>query len=509
MTDRKSVVLCILDGWGNGSQSADNAILQANTPNWDRLVGNYPTSSLKTSGLDVGLPDGQMGNSEVGHMNIGSGRIVMQGLPRINKSIEDASLAKNKLLNDLITKVKASGGVCHITGLLSDGGVHAHINHIIEIAKIVAAQNVAVKIHAITDGRDTAPKSSIKFIEECENAIAGQGDIKIVTIDGRYYAMDRDNRWERIGLAYNAIFNAKGETADTALDAVKENHKADVTDEFILPTVIGDYDGVKDGDAFIMANFRADRAREILAPICKSDFAEFNITNKPALSKIIGMVKYSDDLTSCCPALFPSEDVNNTLGDVLADSGCTQLHTAETEKYAHVTFFFNGGKEAMLQGEDRILVKSPDVATYDLQPEMSAPELTDKLVAAINSKKYNFIVVNFANTDMVGHTGSLDAAIKAVETVDNSLGRIEEAVLNSKVRMFITADHGNAEQMADRETGEGHTQHTSNPVPFVLVGNDVSGIKLSDGRLSDIAPTILNQLELEIPAEMTGRVLAS
>lgn len=509
MTDRKSVVLCILDGWGNGIQSADNAILQANTPNWDKLISNYPTSSLKTSGLDVGLPDGQMGNSEVGHMNIGSGRIVMQDLPRINQSIEYGSLAKNDLLNDLVTKVKASGGVCHIAGLLSDGGVHAHIDHIIGVAKIVAAHRVAIKIHAITDGRDTAPKSAIKFIKKFENAVAGQGDIQIATVDGRYYAMDRDNRWERVALAYNAIFNAEGKTADTAIKAVEESHKENITDEFILPTIIGNYAGVKDGDAFIMANFRSDRAREILTPICKSDFAEFDIAKKPDLSIVIGMVKYSDELASCCPSLFPSEDVDNTLGEVLANSGRTQLHTAETEKYAHVTFFFNGGKEAMLKGEERILVKSPDVATYDLQPEMSAPELTDKLVAAINSKKYDFIVVNFANTDMVGHTGNVDAAIKAVEAVDNCLGRTEEAILNANARMFVTADHGNAEQMKDRETGEGHTQHTSNPVPFVLVGNDVSGIKLFDGRLSDIAPTILNQLELEIPAEMTGRVLAS
>ncbi len=501
----KPVVLCILDGWGHSDDPKDNAILKAKTPNFERFLKESPHSLLGTSGLDVGLPEGQMGNSEVGHMTIGSGRVIMQELPKIDQAVKTGTLAKEKAIEKFIQKLKSTKGACHLLGLVSDGGVHAHINHIIALAKIIAGQGVPVKIHAMTDGRDTAPNSAPDFLRTLEKEIAGNKLIQIATVMGRYYVMDRDKRWERIGLAYDAIISAKGKPAGNAQEAVKNSYNDSKTDEFLIPAVIKGYEGAKDGDGILMANFRADRARQITESLLDKGFKSF-ARKEINFSAGLGMVEYSEKHNDFMDTIFRVEKLEKILPEIIADAGLKQLRIAETEKYAHVTFFFSGGREAEFKGEERILIPSPKVATYDMQPEMSAKEVTAKLLDAITGDKFDFIVVNFANTDMVGHTGIIGAAVKAVEAVDESLGKIAEAVKNKGGIMLITADHGNAELMVDPETGVAHTQHTLNPVPCVLVGLDKK-TKLKNGRLSDIAPTLLEIMKLPKPKEMNGNSL--
>jgi 2,3-bisphosphoglycerate-independent phosphoglycerate mutase len=501
-------VLCILDGWGLRAERAWNAIAQANLPTWNRLMATAPTAKIMTSGADVGLPAGQMGNSEVGHMNIGAGRIAVPDLPRIDNAILDGSLARDPKLHALIAALKNSGGTLHLMGLLSDGGVHSHQDHMAAVARIAGEAGVRVAIHAFLDGRDTPPKSAAGFAAAFDKAIAGAPNVMWATLGGRYYAMDRDKRWERVALAYQTIVMADGPRASDAQAAIAASYADGKTDEFVLPTALGAFNGIKDGDGLFFANFRADRAREILTALLDPAFDGFARPALPKFAATLGMVAYSDALNPFIGALFLPVRYPNTLGEVVARAGRTQLRIAETEKYAHVTFFLNGGEETVFEGEDRILAPSPKVATYDLKPEMSAPEVTDKLVEAIGSGKYDLIVVNYANGDMVGHTGILPAAVKAAETIDAALARLEVAVNAAGGVMLITADHGNLEEMQDPATGQPHTQHTTGPVPIVAIGPAARGIALSDGRLADIAPTVLHFMGLKQPAEMTGRVLA-
>jgi 2,3-bisphosphoglycerate-independent phosphoglycerate mutase len=478
----------------------------AKTPVWHHLVESAPNALLETSGLAVGLPDGQMGNSEVGHMNLGAGRVVMQDLPRIDQAVADGSLAKNPGLTSAIAKVKAAGGTFHLLGLLSPGGVHAHQDHLAALARIISDAGVPVRVHAFLDGRDTPPSSAEGFMKTFLADVAGH-DVRVATVGGRYYAMDRDKRWDRVTLATDAILAGKGPKADDALSAIAASYKAGKTDEFVLPAVIGDYAGIQDGDGLLMGNFRADRAREILHALADPAFTDVARAKVPAYSVLLGMTEYSSQLNPLFPALFPAEKLSDILGEVVSKAGLRQLRIAETEKYAHVTFFLNGGEEQVYPGEDRILVPSPKVATYDLQPEMSAPEVTDKLVAAIESGTYDLIVCNYANGDMVGHTGILSAAIKAVETIDTALGRIEAAIVKMGGTMLVTADHGNVEMMTDPETGEPYTAHTIGAVPVVLVNAPAGVTGIANGRLADVAPTLLSLIGLPQPAAMTGRSL--
>ena len=504
MTRRKKpVVLCILDGWGERAETGHNAVALAHTPTWDRLQAGHPTALLKASELDVGLPAGQMGNSEVGHMNLGAGRVVMQELPRIDQAVADGSIAGTGALKTLIGTLKAGGGTCHLMGLLSPGGVHAHQNHIIALVKILDAAGIPVALHGFLDGRDTPPKSAPDYVAAVESAIAGTS-AKIATLCGRYYAMDRDRRWDRVQKAYRMLTAGVGNKAANAKAAIAASYRDGVSDEFVLPVALGGFDGMKHGDGLLMANFRADRAREILSALADPDFDGFRRDTKTDFAAVTGLVSYSATHATYMDTLFPPQELHNILGAVLAANGLTQLRIAETEKYAHVTFFFNGGREEAFAGEDRILVPSPDVATYDLQPEMSAAEVTDKLVAAIESDRYDLIIINYANPDMVGHTGVLEAAKTAVQTVDSCLARLEKAVRTAGGTLLVTADHGNAEQMADPVTGQAHTAHTLNKVPAVLIGPDAG---LDDGRLADVAPTLLALLGLDQPDEMTGRSL--
>lgn len=505
MTEHKyrPVMLTILDGFGYNPSPKNNAVLDANTPNIDQLFKTCPHALLDASGEDVGLPAGQMGNSEVGHMNIGAGRIVMQELPRISHAIKDGSIAENPLMKSFIETMKNNKGTCHLMGLFSPGGVHSHQDHAIGIAKILTQAGVPVALHIFTDGRDTPPESARGFIANALKELPSE--VKIATISGRYYAMDRDNRWDRVQKAYDVIVSANGQRAKTADQVLEISYQEKVTDEFIIPTVLGNYDGMKDNDGIISFNFRADRIRQLMNALLEPDFDKFKRSRVIKFSKVLGMTQYSDTLVQYMGVLFPPENLTHVLGQIVSDAGLKQLRAAETEKYPHVTYFLNGGHEEPFPGEDRILVHSPKVATYDLQPEMSAPELTAKIVDAINSAKYDLIVVNFANPDMVGHTGKLDAAIKAVEAVDRSLGQIVSAIKKQNGALIITADHGNCEIMVDPKTGEPHTQHTLDRVPVILEG--VSDVQLRDGRLSDIAPTILQLMHLPQPKEMTGKTL--
>ncbi len=503
MTTPKPVVLCILDGWGIREADAANAPALADTPNFDRILRDCPSSQLITHGPDVGLPSGQMGNSEVGHTNIGAGRVVPMDLGMIDLAIEGGSFAKNTILQDFIATIKAAGGTAHLMALVSDGGVHGHIDHVIAAAKVIADAGVPVLIHAMTDGRDVPPKSAAEFIADLVARLPDGASV--ATVIGRYYAMDRDNRWERVGLAYGAMINGKGLDAASAVDAVTQSYARDVTDEFIKPTVIADYKGVQDGDGIFCLNFRADRAREILAAIGQPDFDGFKTGKRPALSALLGMVQYSDAHSAYMTTVFPKRKLVNTLGEWVAKQGLRQFRLAETEKYPHVTFFLNGGKETPEVGEDRYMAQSPKVATYDLQPEMSASEVTDHFVQAIEDG-YDLIVTNYANPDMVGHTGNIPAAIKACEAVDLGLGRVLAALDKAGGAMIVTADHGNCETMIDPGTGGPHTAHTTNPVPVILVGGP-DGAGLHQGRLSDLAPTLLDLMNLPLPDEMTGESL--
>ena len=504
MQERRPVMLVILDGFGWREEIADNAVRQAKTPTFDRLWSQGPRGFLHTSGHDVGLPDGQMGNSEVGHLNIGAGRVVMQDLPRIAEAIASHEIAGAPALTDLIKALRASGGTCHLIGLVSPGGVHSHQDHAAALARILAEAGVPTLVHAITDGRDTPPQSAAEYLDALIKALPKS--VAVATVCGRYYAMDRDKRWERIAKAYAAIAEAEGPrfAAPGALVADAYAHKT--FDEFIVPAVVGDYRGMRDGDGILCFNFRADRVREILAALLEADFTGFPRERQIRFAAAVGMTQYSDELDKLMPAIFPAQTLKNILGEVVAEAGRTQLRMAETEKYPHVTYFLNGGREEPYRGEERIMVPSPKVATYDLKPEMSAPELTDKAVAAIDSGKYDLIVLNYANPDMVGHTGSLPAAIKAVETVDTGLGRIAEAVERAGGALLVTADHGNCEMMRDPLTGGPHTAHTTNPVPVVLLGARNRAL-VADGRLADIAPTLLELMGLPKPREMTGASL--
>lgn len=498
----RPVVLCIMDGWGQRAERDNNAVALANTPNVDRLSKTEPHGLMRASSGDVGLPEGQMGNSEVGHMNLGAGRVVMQDLPRIDAAIADGSLAKNEALLELIAKAKAGSGRCHLLGLASPGGVHAHQRHIAALARVLTGAGIEVLLHAFLDGRDTPPKSAKGDIEKL---IADLPDgARIATLTGRFYAMDRDKRWERVEQAYKVIAEAEGNPAADALAEIDRAYAAGETDEFVSPAVLPGYDGVKDGDVLLSANFRADRMRELLTALLDPEFDGFTRPRRLNFAAAAGMVSYSSALDRFLTTLFPAVDLGNTLGEVAAKAGLKQLRMAETEKYPHVTFFLNGGREEVFEGEDRIMVPSPKVRTYDLQPEMSAPELTEKLVAAIESEKYDLIVVNFANPDMVGHTGSLAAAIKAVETVDWAVGQAEVALRKVGGCMFLTADHGNCEMMLDPQTGGPHTAHTTNLVPTILVNAPAAVHSLATGRLADVAPTLLELLGVAQPAEMTG-----
>ncbi|HQU03459.1 MAG TPA: 2,3-bisphosphoglycerate-independent phosphoglycerate mutase [Acidocella sp.] len=501
---KKPVMLVILDGFGHREAAADNAVAQANKPNFDRLWAASPHAFLATCGRVVGLPDGQMGNSEVGHLNIGAGRVVMQELPRIDTAIEDGSLAKNPALTSMIAALQASGNTCHLLGLISPGGVHSHQDQAVELAKIITAEGVPVVVHALLDGRDTPPQSAVEYLMAFEAALPANAHVG--TVIGRYYAMDRDQRWERVQLAYDLIVAAQGAKFSNAVAAVEASYADKITDEFVKPATIGNYKGLTDGDAVVSFNFRADRVREILTALLDPAFAGFVRTKQPKISAAIGMTAYSDALAPFMQTLFAPQKMDELLGEVVSAAGLTQLRMAETEKYPHVTYFLNGGREVPYEGEDRIMVASPKVATYDLQPEMSAPELTEKAVAAINSGAYDMIILNFANPDMVGHTGSLKAAIKAVETVDMGLGKIADAIAAKHGALLVTADHGNCELMRDEETGEPHTAHTLNPVPVLLAGGP-AGVKLNNGILADLAPTLLALLNLPQPELMTGKSL--
>ncbi len=505
---QKPVMLLILDGWGYREKiTPDNVIENGETPNWHRLLKECPHSFVETSGLAVGLPAGQMGNSEVGHTNLGAGRVVMQDLPKIDQAIANGSLAQNVVLQKMITDLKANGKTCHLMGLMSPGGVHSMQNHIVALAKIVSDAGVEVRIHAFLDGRDTPPSSAEEYLQKLEQDIAKLNNVKIATIEGRFYAMDRDKRWDRVELAYDNLVLANGKRFATSDEAIKESYKEKVTDEFVIPAVIGNYEGMNDGDAVLMANFRADRAREILYALADKDFNGFERKKIVKLSHSVGMTEYSVDHNRFMETIFPPEALTNILGEVIAKEGLTQLRIAETEKYAHVTFFFNGGEEKEFDGEERILIASPKVATYDLKPEMSVYEVTDELVKAIENQKFDVIICNFANGDMVGHTGIIDAALKAVKAVDECLGKVEAAIKNVGGVLIVTADHGNAEKMVDENTGQPYTAHTVGKVQAVLV-NDKSGVKaMNDGCLADIAPTMLDLLNIKQPKEMTGASL--
>ena len=499
----RPVMLLILDGFGWREETADNAVRLARTPNFSRLWQECPHAFLHTSGGDVGLPGGQMGNSEVGHLNIGAGRVVKQELVRIGDAVRDGSIAAAPAFQELIARLKQTGGTCHLIGLVSPGGVHAHQDHGAALANLLHEAGIAVAVHALTDGRDTPPQSALDDLVRLRAALPPA--VPIATVIGRYFAMDRDKRWDRVGQAYAAIAEAEGVHCPDAQTAVRNAYALDKFDEFVPPSVIADYQGMRDGDAILCFNFRADRVRELLTALVDPAFDGFPRRRIIDFAAAAGLTRYSDALAPFMGVLFPSGRMTHLLGQVVSEAGRTQLRAAETEKYPHVTYFLNGGQEENFPGEDRLMVPSPKVATYDLQPEMSAPELTDKIVAAIDSAKYDLIVLNFANPDMVGHTGSLPAAIKAVETVDAGLGRIADSVARQGGALLVTADHGNCELMRDPTTGGPHTAHTTNPVPVLLMGGRTA--ELRDGRLADIAPTLLDLMGLTQPAEMTGHSL--
>ena len=505
----KVTMLMILDGFGDNPNKDGNAIKLANTPNIDKLMKKYPNTDIYTSGLHVGLPEGQMGNSEVGHTNIGAGRIVYQELTRITKAIEDGDFFSNQELISAIENCKKNHSKLHILGLVSDGGVHSHIRHLYGLLELAKRRDFEdVYVHCFLDGRDTPPASAEGYIVKLQEKMKEKGVGKIASISGRFYSMDRDKRWQRVQKCYDALVNGKGVMANSAEKAIEDSYQKEVFDEFVEPTVICNNGEpvakIEENDSVIFFNFRPDRAREITRAIVDKNFDEFE--TKKMNVYFVCFTSYDETMPNVHIA-FKKETLHNTLGEVVSKAGLTQLRIAETEKYAHVTFFFNGGEEKQYPGEDRILVPSPKVETYDQKPEMSAPIVTDKVVEALESDKYDVVILNFANTDMVGHTGSLEAAIKAVETVDECVGRIVKVIEEKKGNLIITADHGNAEQMIDYKTGEPHTAHTTNPVPIILITPN-SELKLKDnGKLADLAPTMLELMGIEKPKEMTGESL--
>ena len=506
--DKSPTVLIILDGWGHREESRDNAIAAATTPVWDRLWKEAPHTLISGSGEDVGLPAGQMGNSEVGHMSLGSGRVVYQNISRIDKAIADGTFDSNPAYVAAIDRANSAGGAIHIFGLLSPGGVHSHEDQIVAAIKLAANRGATrVYLHAFLDGRDTPPRSAANSLEMVTDVLTNLNCGRVASIVGRYYAMDRDNRWDRIETAYQLLTQAKADySAGTALEGLYAAYDRDENDEFVRPTVIRgegeEIAAVGDNDAVLFMNFRSDRARQLTRAFVDPTFDHFDRQQVPALVDFVMTTEYAADIHTS--VAFPPGSLKNVLGDYLAQQGKTQLRIAETEKYAHVTFFFSGGREAQFEGEERIMIQSPDVATYDLQPEMSAPELTDKLIEAIRSTKYDLIVCNYANGDMVGHTGIFDAAVQAVEALDNCIGRVESALLAVGGQALITADHGNCEQMIDHESGQLHTQHTTELVPLVYVGNRQLELDPAGGKLADIAPTLLALMGLPQPPEMTG-----
>ena len=504
---KKPVVLAILDGYGISELTEGNAVYTASTPNLDRLKATYPTSVIHASGMDVGLPDGQMGNSEVGHTNIGAGRIVYQELTRITKAIDDGDFFENEEFLAACNNCKENNSSLHIMGLLSDGGVHSHIGHIAGLIELAKRQGLTkVYVHCFLDGRDVSPTSGADFVKDLYEITKEKGVGKIATVSGRYYAMDRDNRWERVVMAYNALVKGEGEVCTCPYEAVKASYEKDITDEFVVPTVVltdGKPTGtISENDSIIFANFRPDRAREITRTLVDPDFDGFE--REYFSTYYVTMTQYDANMPNVHVAFRPQTLVN-TLGEFVSSKGLKQLRIAETEKYAHVTFFFNGGVEKVSEGEDRILVASPKVATYDMQPEMSAYEVTDKLMEALETNKYDLIILNYANCDMVGHTGVMEAAVKAVEAVDECIGKVADKVVAMGGAILITADHGNAEQMIDPADGSVFTAHSTNVVPLIAAG--IGDAKLSDGRLADLAPTLINIMELEVPSEMTGKNL--
>ncbi|MDJ1008209.1 MAG: 2,3-bisphosphoglycerate-independent phosphoglycerate mutase [Paracoccaceae bacterium] len=503
MAAPKPVVLCILDGWGINPDESANAPAQAATPNFDRLMATCPHATLTTHGRDVGLPTGQMGNSEVGHTNIGAGRVVAMDLGRIDLAIEDGEFFDNAALKDFGDGLAESGGRAHVIGLASPGGVHSHQDHIVAAAKALTDRGVPVAVHAITDGRDVPPQSAKDQIAKLAGDLPDGAEI--ASVSGRYFAMDRDKRWDRVERAYRAMVLGDAARAAEAVTGIAESYESGKTDEFIEPFTAPGYDGMKEGDGVFFINFRADRAREILSAMGDPAFDEFDVTGRPGLAGLLGMVDYSDRHNEFMTTVFPKQKIVNTIGAWVAAKGLRQFRLAETEKYPHVTFFLNGGKEVPEEGEYRYMAPSPKVATYDLQPEMSAGEVSDKFVEAI-AAGYDLIVVNYANPDMVGHTGDLSAAIRACEAVDTGLGRALDALEKAGGAMVVTADHGNCETMVDPETGGPHTAHTTNPVPVILVGGP-AGAAMEDGRLADLAPTLLELMALETPPEMTGKSL--
>ena len=506
--DKKTTMLMILDGFGVNENSEGNAVKLAKIPNINEIMKQYPNTIIHTSGLDVGLPEGQMGNSEVGHTNIGAGRIVYQELTRITKSIEDGDFFSNQELVSAIENCKKNNSKLHVLGLLSDGGVHSHMRHLFAILELAKRKDFEdVYVHCFLDGRDTPPASADGYIAELEEKMKEKGVGKIATISGRFYAMDRDKRWERVKEAYDALVNGEGHRFASATVAIENSYQKEIFDEFVKPSVICKNDEpvatIGENDSVIFFNFRPDRAREITRTIVDPDFDGFE--RKYFKTYFVTFTNYDETLLPYVHIAFKKEEIKNTLGEYISKLGLTQLRIAETEKYAHVTFFFNGGEEKQYEGEDRILIPSPKVETYDMKPEMSAGEVTDKVVDAINSKKYDVIILNYANPDMVGHTGSLEATIKALEFLDGCVKRVVDAIENNDGTLLITADHGNAEQMIDYKTGELHTAHTTNPVPLVLIGRE--DVKLKEGRLADLAPTMLDLMNLAKPAEMTGESL--
>jgi 2,3-bisphosphoglycerate-independent phosphoglycerate mutase len=511
LLNKKQTVLMILDGYGLSDEAHGNAIHIANTPNIDNLMKEYPWQKGHTSGLAVGLPDGQMGNSEVGHVNIGAGRIVYQELTRITKAIEDKDFFENKELLLAIENCKIYNSDLHIAGLLSDGGVHSHIDHLYAVLKLAKDNGLTnVYVHAFLDGRDTAPKAGKEFISQLEQYMEENNIGKIASLSGRFYALYRDNRWERVKQTYDSMVSGIGQHALSAKECINDSYAKDVNDEFILPTIIINDEKpvalVKENDSFIMFNFRPDRARELIKTFCDPNFNEFERPNGYFKIKCVCFTEYDITIPNKEIA-FKSQSLNNTLGEYISNLGLKQLRVAETEKYAHVTFFFNGGVEKENLNEDRILIPSPKVETYDLQPEMNASQVTDVLKKAIKESEYDLIIVNYANADMVGHTGKVDAAVKAIESLDKEVGRVIEMLLSVDGQMFICADHGNSEKMIDHDTKGVFTAHSTNPVPFILVNcKSAKGLK-QDGKLSDIAPTILEMMDLQKPIEMTGESL--
>ncbi|RUO35892.1 2,3-bisphosphoglycerate-independent phosphoglycerate mutase [Aliidiomarina sanyensis] len=502
---KKTLALLILDGWGSRGEAPDNAIFHANTPVLDRLYETAPNTEIDGSGMAVGLPEGQMGNSEVGHVNLGAGRIVYQDFTRVTKAIEDGEFFKNPVLTEAVDGAVNAAKAVHVMGLLSPGGVHSHEDHLLAMVKLAVERGAkTVYVHAFLDGRDTPPRSALASIERFEKAFKSLPGARFGSLCGRYYAMDRDNRWDRVEKAWRLLTEGNGEfTAASATVGLEQAYARDESDEFVKATWIDGAQPIQDGDAVFFMNFRADRARELTRAFTEENFTHFTRTSLPKLSAFVQLTEYAADIKA--PVAFPTVSLDNVLGEWLAKHNKTQLRISETEKYAHVTFFFSGGREEEFDGEKRVLIPSPQVATYDLQPEMSSEALTDALVEAIESGTYDVIICNYPNGDMVGHTGNFEAAVKACEAVDSSIGRVVEALQKHGGECLITADHGNAEQMSDHESGQSHTAHTSNLVPLIYVGRDATPV--AGGRLSDIAPTMLHLLGMETPPEMTGKVL--